>query len=144
MVSKGCAKYREKFRLNTTFWDDSACLVVCSFSRVQLSATLWAMACQSPLSMGFSRQEYWSGGMTAAAASAAKLLQSCPTLCDPMGHGLPCSSVHGIPQERIMKWIIISFSKSDLRPSKTTATRRTPEVPPPRQAHAGKYFSPGL
>ena len=31
------------------------------FSRVQLFATLWAVACQAPLSMEFSRQEYWSG-----------------------------------------------------------------------------------
>ena len=30
------------------------------FSRVQLFATLWTVACQAPLSMGFSRQEYWS------------------------------------------------------------------------------------
>ena len=31
------------------------------FSCVQLFATLWTIACQAPLSMGFSRQEYWSG-----------------------------------------------------------------------------------
>ena len=31
------------------------------FSRVQLCVTLWTMACQAPLSLGFSRQEYWSG-----------------------------------------------------------------------------------
>ena len=31
------------------------------FSRVQLFATLWTMAHQTPLSMGFFRQEYWSG-----------------------------------------------------------------------------------
>ena len=31
------------------------------FSRVQLFATLWTVACQALLSMGFSRQEYWSG-----------------------------------------------------------------------------------
>ena len=31
------------------------------FSRVQPFATLWTVACQAPLSMGFSRQEYWSG-----------------------------------------------------------------------------------
>ena len=31
------------------------------FSRVQLFATLWTVARQVPLSMGFSRQEYWSG-----------------------------------------------------------------------------------
>ena len=32
-----------------------------SLSRVQLFATSWTLACQAPLSMGFSRQEYWSG-----------------------------------------------------------------------------------
>ena len=31
------------------------------FSRVQLFVTLWTVACHAPLSMGFSRQEYWSG-----------------------------------------------------------------------------------
>ena len=32
-----------------------------SLSRVRLFATLWTVAYQAPLSMGFSRQEYWSG-----------------------------------------------------------------------------------
>ena len=32
-----------------------------SLSRIQLFATPWTVACQGPLSMGFSRQEYWSG-----------------------------------------------------------------------------------
>ena len=36
------------------------CMLSC-FSCVQLFATLWTLAHQSPLSMGFSRQEYWSG-----------------------------------------------------------------------------------
>ena len=31
------------------------------FSRVRLFVTAWTVACQAPLSMGFSRQEYWSG-----------------------------------------------------------------------------------
>ena len=35
--------------------------VLSHFSRVQLFATLWTIAHQAPLSMGFSRQEYWSG-----------------------------------------------------------------------------------
>ena len=30
-------------------------------SCVRLSVTLWTVACQAPLSVGFSRQEYWSG-----------------------------------------------------------------------------------
>ena len=37
----------------------SAC--VCMLSRVWLFATSWSVACQAPLSMGFSRQEHWSG-----------------------------------------------------------------------------------
>ena len=37
-----------------------ACVLTC-FSRVQLFATLGTVACQAPLSMGCSRQEYWSG-----------------------------------------------------------------------------------
>ena len=36
------------------------CMLSC-FSCVRLFKTLWTMACQAPLSMGFSRQEYWSG-----------------------------------------------------------------------------------
>ena len=41
--------------------DVSNVLVLNCFSRVRLFATLWTIACQGPLSMGFSRQEYWSG-----------------------------------------------------------------------------------
>ena len=37
------------------------CMCAKSFSHVQLSVTLWTISCQVPLSMGFSRQEYWSG-----------------------------------------------------------------------------------
>ena len=37
-----------------------ACMLSC-LSRVQLFATLWTVALQAPLSMGFSRQEYWRG-----------------------------------------------------------------------------------
>ena len=36
------------------------CMLSC-FSRVRLIVTLWMPACQAPLSLGFSRQEYWSG-----------------------------------------------------------------------------------
>ena len=42
---------------NKTSGDDE----LSSFSHVQLFATPWTVACQAPLSMGFSRQEYWSG-----------------------------------------------------------------------------------
>ena len=41
----------------------------------------------------------------------AKSLRSCPTLCNPMNHSLPGSSVHGILQTRILEWVVISFSR---------------------------------
>ena len=44
------------------------------------------------------------------AAAAAKLLQSCPPLCDPMDSSPPGSSVHGILQARILEWVAISLS----------------------------------
>ena len=39
------------------------------------------------------------------AAAAAKLLQSCLTLCDPIDGSPPGSSVHGILQARILEWV---------------------------------------
>ena len=45
------------------------------------------------------------------AAAAAKLLQSCLTLSDPMDCSLPGSSVHGIFQARILEWVAIAFSE---------------------------------
>ena len=47
----------------------------------------------------------------AAAAAAAKSLQSCLTLCDPIVGSPPGSSVHGILQARTLEWVAISFSK---------------------------------
>ena len=39
---------------------DCVC-ILSRFSRVQFFVTPWTVACQAPLSMGFSRQEYWRG-----------------------------------------------------------------------------------
>ena len=47
-----------------------------------------------------------------AAAAAAKSLQLCPTLCDPIDSSPPGSSVPGILQARILEWIAISFSNA--------------------------------
>ena len=47
-----------------------------------------------------------------AAAAAAKLLQSCPTLWDPMDGSLPGSPVPGILQARTQEWVAISFSNA--------------------------------
>ena len=47
-----------------------------------------------------------------AAAAAAKLLQSCPTLCDPRDGSPPGSPVPGILQARTLEWVAISFSSA--------------------------------
>ena len=46
------------------------------------------------------------------AAAAAKLLQSCPTLCDPIDGSPPGSPVPGILQARMLEWVAISFSNA--------------------------------
>ena len=47
-----------------------------------------------------------------ATAAAAKSLQSCPTLCDPIDGSPPGSTVPGILQARTMEWVAISFSNA--------------------------------
>ena len=47
-----------------------------------------------------------------AAATAAKSLQSCPTLCDPIDDSPPGSPVPGILQARTLEWVAISFSNA--------------------------------
>ena len=49
---------------------------------------------------------------SAAATAAAKLLQSCPTLCDPTDGGPPGSSGPGILQTGTLEWVAISFSNA--------------------------------
>ena len=95
----------------------------------------------SSVFMGFSRQEYWRGlpcpplgdlpnpgiepasltspaligGFFAASvtsAAAAKSLQSCPILCDPIDGSPPGSSVPGILQARTLEWVAISCSNA--------------------------------
>ena len=50
--------------------------------------------------------------LTAAAAAAAKSLQSCPTLCDPIDVSPPGSPAPGILQARTLDWVAISFSNA--------------------------------
>ena len=47
-----------------------------------------------------------------AAAAAAKSLQSCPTLCNPIDNSPPGSPIPGILQARTLEWVAISFSNA--------------------------------
>ena len=119
-----------------------ACMLRC-FSHVQLLVTLWTVARQAPLSMGFSRQEYWSGlpcpppGHLPTQRSNSHLLcllhwqagslplvppgsevlvaQLCPALCNPMDY-----TVHGILQARILEWVVFPFSRGSSQPGDQT------------------------
>ena len=106
-------------------------VVVQSLSLVWRFATPWTAAYQAPPSMGFSRQEYWSGlplafprmlsGNSQIILSCeSEVTQSCPTLCDPMGCSLPGSSVHRIFQAIVLEWIAISFSRGSSQPRDRT------------------------
>ena len=69
------------------------------------------------------------------AAAAAKSLQWCLTLCDPMDCSLPSFSIHGILQARPLEWVAISFSSwgnRGLQPRVTTggSRRRSGELYP--------------
>ena len=52
------------------------------------------------------------GNCLIPAAAAAKSLQSCPTLGDPIDCSLPGSPVPGILQARTLEWVAISFSNA--------------------------------
>ena len=120
------------------------CHKLSRFHHVQLFVTFWIVACQAAVSMGFTKQEYWSGlpcpapgdlpgpGIEPvslispalagrffttsttweAAATAAKSLQSCPTLCNPIDGSPPGSPVPGILQARTPEWVAISSSNT--------------------------------
>ena len=47
-----------------------------------------------------------------SATAAAKSLQSCLTLCDPIDGSPPGSTIPGIFQARILEWVAISFSSA--------------------------------
>ena len=53
-----------------------------------------------------------SSQIVVAAAAAAKLLQSCPTLCDPIDGSPPGSPIPEILQARTLEWVAISFSNA--------------------------------
>ena len=78
------------------------------FSRVRLCATPQTAAHQAPSSLGFSRQEHWSGLPFPSPMHESEVPQSCPTLSDLVDCSLPDSSVHRIFQARVLRIAVIS------------------------------------
>ena len=85
-------------------------LLLSYVSRVRLCATPQTAAHQAPPSLGFSKQEHWSGLPFPSPMRESEFAQLCPTLRDPMDCSPPGSSIHGIFQARVLEWDAIAFS----------------------------------
>ena len=72
-------------------------------------------------------------------AAAAKLLQSCPTLCDPIDGSPPGSSIPGILQVRTQEWVAVAFSNAcvhaKLLQSRSTLCDPLDSSPPGSSVH---------
>ena len=64
------------------------------------------------------------------AAAAAKSLQSCPTLCDPIDSSPPGSPIPAILQARTLEWVAISFSNVKVK-SESEAAQLCPTLSDP-------------
>ena len=89
----------------------------------------------APPSLGFSRQEYWSGLPLWSLSVVSDSLW--PVDCGPPG-----SSVHGVLQARILEWVAISFSRGSSQPRNRTHISRIAgrrfNLWATREAHAQK------
>jgi len=65
-----------------------------------------------PTTTGLTFQMLEMTSLKESSAAAAKSLQSCPTLCDPIDGSPPGSPVPGILQARTLEWVAISFSNA--------------------------------
>ena len=99
-------------------------LLLSCCSRVRLCATPETAAHQAPPSLGFSRQEHWSGLPFPSPMHESEKwkwsLSVVSTLSDPMDCSLPGSSVHGSFQSRVLEWVAIAFSRESSWPRDRT------------------------
>ena len=126
------------------------CVYVKSFSRVWLFATPWTVAYQAPPSMGFSRQEYWSGlpypfpvdlpdpgiepRSPAFQADVSTFEPPGMSLWNLMNCSLQDSYVHGILQERILELVALPSSRESSWPRDPAASLMSPAL-------AGMFFT---
>ena len=70
------------------------------------------LECEVKWALGSTTMNKASGGDGIPVAAAAKSLQSCLTLCDPIDGSPPGSPIPGILQVRTLEWVAISFSNA--------------------------------
>ena len=88
----------------------SFCLVVLSRSHFLIAVVGFSLRWFLLWSIG--HMGFTSYSSLTVAAAAAKSLQSCPTLCDPIDGSPPGSAIPGILQARTLEWVAISFSSA--------------------------------
>ena len=76
----------------------------------------------------------FSGGQAVSYTVHTKAFQSCPSLCDPIDHSPPGSSVHGILQSRTLECVVILFSRGSSWPRDWTTSLMFPAL-------AGRFFT---
>ena len=105
-----CPLTEESIRRCDTYMKGILLLLLSRFSRVRLCATPQTAAHQAPPSLGFSRQEHWSGLPFPSPMRESEITQSCLTLRDPIDCSPPGSSIHGIFQARVLEQGAITCS----------------------------------
>ena len=104
-------------------------IIILIFFRQKQKAGLLFALCDVSLLPTHSPPTIFEKKQNAAVCAA----QSCPILCDPVDSSPPGSSVHGISQARILKWVAISFSRGSSQPRDCTCTLASPAL-------AGGFF----
>ena len=128
MIKRQTRRIEKTWVLNDTELVSDSCSVV--------SNSLWPQGLQAPLSMEFSRQEYWSGLPFPSSLNDTQfssVAQSCQTLCNPMNHsalGLPVH--HQLPEftQTRVHWV-----SDAIQPSHPLSSP-SPPAPNPSQHHS--------
>ena len=113
------------FPLAEPFWFSFSVIILLlllsRFSRVRLCVTPWTAAYEAHLSLGFSRQEHWSGLPCPSPMHESEKWKwsrsVLSTLSDPMDCSPPGSSIHGIFKSTVLEWGAIAFSQCHNIPS---------------------------
>ena len=110
--------------LRAVLWNSAFKWEYLSFSPLLFASLLFTAICKASSDSHFAFLHFFSMGMVLLPVSctmsctmsqptaAAKSLQSCPTLCDPIDGSPPGSPVPGILQARTLEWVAISFSNA--------------------------------
>ena len=86
-------------------------IIAAAAKLLQLCPTLCdPTAPQAPPSLGFSRQEHWSGLPFLSPMRESEVTQLCPSLQNLMNCSPPGSSIHGIFQAKVLEWGAIAYS----------------------------------